>query len=72
MWFQDEAGIGQKNTLTRVWGQTGGRTRGRKVRGFISAYVFGAGCPGEWEIGRVHMPMPTRSHPMGLLPACAM
>src|SRR5690242_7466135 len=25
MWFQDEARIGQKNSLTRVWGQTGSR-----------------------------------------------
>jgi hypothetical protein len=23
VWFQDEARIGQKNSLTRVWGQTG-------------------------------------------------
>src|SRR5437588_11090882 len=25
LWFQDEARIGQKNSLTRVWGQTGSR-----------------------------------------------
>ena len=30
MWFQDEARIGQKNTLTRVWGQTGGRPAAAK------------------------------------------
>jgi hypothetical protein len=29
LWFQDEARIGQKNSLTRVWGQTGSRPAAR-------------------------------------------
>src|ERR1700720_430609 len=37
VWFQDEARIGQKNTLTRVWGQTGSRPVAPKDLGFASA-----------------------------------
>jgi hypothetical protein len=42
VWFQDEARIDQKNTLTRVWGQTGSRPIAPKDLGFASAYLFGA------------------------------
>src|SRR5271170_3375657 len=45
VWFQDEARIGQKNSLTRVWGQTGSRPVAPKDLGFASAYLFGAVCP---------------------------
>jgi len=45
VWFQDEARVDQKNTLTRVWGQTGGRPTAPKDLGFASAYLFGAVCP---------------------------
>jgi len=37
VWFQDEARVDQKNTLTRVWGQTGGRPTAPKDLGFASA-----------------------------------
>ena len=37
--------MGQKNSLTRVWGQTGSRPVAPKDLGFASAYVFGAVCP---------------------------
>ena len=47
VWFADEARIGQKNSLTRVWGQTGSRPVAPKDLGFTSAYVFGAVCPSE-------------------------
>ena len=39
LWFQDEARIGQKNSLTRVWGQTGSRPVAPKDLGFASAYL---------------------------------
>ena len=55
MWFQDEARIGQKNTLTRVWGPTGSRPAAPKDLGFASAYVFGAVCPLE---GKATLIMP--------------
>ena len=42
VWFQDEARIGQKNTLTRVGGQTGSRPAAPNDLGCASAYVFGA------------------------------
>ena len=57
LWFADEARIGQKNTLTRVWGQTGGRPAAAKNLGFTSAYVFGAVCPGEGKAAAVIMPI---------------
>src|SRR5207247_230505 len=38
VWFADEARIGQKNSLTRVWGQTGSRPVAPKDLGFASAY----------------------------------
>jgi hypothetical protein len=57
LWFADEARIGQKNTLTRVWGQTGGRPAAAKDLGFTSAYVFGAVCPGEGKAAAVIMPI---------------
>ena len=53
LWFADEARIGQKNTLTRVWGQTAAA----KDLGFTSAYVFGAFCPGEGKAAAVIMPI---------------
>ena len=57
LWFQDEARIGQKNSLTRVWGQTGSRPAAPKDLGFVSAYVFGAVCPSEGKAAALIMPI---------------
>ena len=57
MWFQDEARIGQKNSLTRVWGQTGSRPAAPQDLGFASAYVFGAVCPVEGKAAALIMPV---------------
>jgi len=57
VWFQDEARIGQKNTLTRVWGQTGSRPAAPKDLGFASAYVFGAVCPSQGKAAALIMPI---------------
>ena len=57
MWFADEARIGQKNSLTRVWGQTGSRPAAPKDLGFTSAYVFGAVCPAEGKAAALIMPI---------------
>src|SRR6267154_5055216 len=57
VWFQDEARIGQKNSLTRVWGQTGSRPAAPKDLGFVSAYVFGAVCPSEGKAAALIMPI---------------
>jgi hypothetical protein len=57
VWFQDEARIGQKNSLTRVWGQTGSRPAAPKDLGFASAYVFGAVCPSQGKDAALIMPI---------------
>jgi len=45
IWFQDEARVGQKGTLTRVWGPVGSRPRGPRDTRYEWAYIFGAVCP---------------------------
>jgi putative transposase len=57
LWFADEARIGQKNTLTRVWGPTGERPAAVKDLGFTSAYVFAAVCPADGKAAAVIMPV---------------
>jgi len=57
VWFQDEARIGQKNSLTRVWGQTGSRPVAPKDLGFASAYLFGAVCPAQGKAAALIMPV---------------
>ena len=54
---KDEARIGQKNSLTRVWGQTGSRPVAPKDLGFPSAYVFGAVCPSAGKAAALIMPI---------------
>jgi hypothetical protein len=54
---KDEARIGQKNSLTRVWGQTGSRPVAPKDLGFASAYLFGAVCPSEGKAAALIMPI---------------
>ena len=41
----DEARIGQKGSVTRVWYERGVRPRGVRQQGFASAHLFGAICP---------------------------
>src|ERR1700730_1413563 len=57
VWFQDEARLGQKNSLTRVWGQTGSRPVAPKDLGFASAYLFGAVCPSQSKAAALIMPV---------------
>lgn len=47
VWFQDEARIGQKGRLTRIWAVKGSRTPILKDQRFQCAYIFGAVCPVE-------------------------
>lgn len=44
-WFQDEARVGQKGTLTRLWARKGTRPRVKRDQRFKNAYIFGAVCP---------------------------
>ena len=45
IWFQDEARVGQRGTLSRVWAPRGTRPRLPRQQAYSSAYVFGAICP---------------------------
>lgn len=45
IWFQDEARIGQKGTITRMWAPKGTRPRAIRQQQFEYAYLFGAVCP---------------------------
>ena len=47
VWFQDEAGIGQKNNITRRWARRGTRPCAPQDQRYASAYIFGAVCPQE-------------------------
>jgi hypothetical protein len=50
IWFQDEARVGQKGTLTRIWARKGTRPRKPRDTRYDWAYLFGAVCP-ERKIG---------------------
>jgi transposase len=45
IWFQDEARVGQRGTVTRVWATKGTRPRAIRQQQFEYAYIFGAVCP---------------------------
>lgn len=45
IWFQDEARIGQKGTLTRLWARRGTRPRAIRDTRYEWAYIFGEVCP---------------------------
>ncbi len=45
IWFQDEARVGQKGTLTRIWARRGSRPRAPRDTRYEWAYIFGAVCP---------------------------
>ena len=45
IWFQDEARVGQKGTLTRLWARRGSRPRAPRDTRYEWAYIFGAVCP---------------------------
>lgn len=45
LWWQDEARVGQKNTLPRRWARRGSRPSALKDQRTAYAYIFGAICP---------------------------
>jgi transposase len=45
IWFQDEARVGQRGTVTRIWAKKGTRPRVIRQQQFEYAYLFGAVCP---------------------------
>ena len=45
IWFQDEARVGQKGTLSYVWAPVGSRPPMARDNRHANAYIFGAICP---------------------------
>ena len=45
IWFQDEARVGQKGTLTYMWARCGTRPRAVQDTRYKWTYLFGALCP---------------------------
>jgi hypothetical protein len=56
VWFQDEARVGQRGTVTRLWAPKGSRPRVIRQQQFEAAYVFGAVCPAEGKAVALVMP----------------
>ena len=56
IWFQDEARIGQKNGLTRLWARKGTRPRQPADQRYANAYLFGAICPATGKGAGLVMP----------------
>ena len=45
IWLQDEAGVGQRGSVTRIWARQGTRPWVIRQQQFEYAYIFGAVCP---------------------------
>ena len=56
IWFQDEARVGQRGTVTRTWAKKGTRPRLARQQQFEYAYIFGAVCPARDEAVGLVMP----------------
>ena len=56
IWFQDEARVGQKGSLTRIWAKRGTRPRAPRDTRYASAYLFGAVCPARKTGAGIVMP----------------
>jgi len=56
IWWQDEARIGQKNGLVRLWARKGTRPRQPTDQRYQSAYLFGAICPARGTGAAIMMP----------------
>ena len=56
LWWQDEARVGQKNTITRRWAKRGTRPRAPHDQRTKWAYIFGAICPKKGKGAGLVMP----------------
>ena len=61
IWFQDEARVGQKGTLTRVWARRGSRPRAPRDTRYEWAYTFGAVCPERAVAAALVLPFANRA-----------
>jgi transposase len=65
IWWQDEARIGQKNGLVRLWARKGTRPRQPADQRYKNAYLFGAICPARGTGAAIMMPK-ANTHAMQL------
>ena len=65
IWWQDEARIGQKNGLARLWARKGTRPRQPADQRHKNAYLFGAICPAKAKGAAIVMPK-ANTHAMQL------
>ena len=56
VWFQDEARVGQRGTLTRIWAPKESRPGAVRQQQFEAAYMYGAVCPAEGKAVGIVMP----------------
>ncbi|WP_096171592.1 IS630 family transposase [Cohaesibacter sp. ES.047] len=56
IWWQDEARLGQKNGLARLWAKKGTRPRLPADQRYKNAYLFGAICPARGVGAGLMMP----------------
>lgn len=56
IWFQDEARIGQKNGIVRLWARRGTRPRQPADQRYANAYLFGAICPARGKAAGLALP----------------
>lgn len=56
IWFQDEARVGQKNSLVYQWARRGSRPRQPQDQRYVSAYIFAAVCPARAEGAALVLP----------------
>jgi len=56
IWWQDEARLGQKNGLARLWARKGTRPRQPADQRYQNAWLFGAICPARGSGAALMMP----------------
>src|SRR4051812_1228416 len=56
LWWQDEARVGQKNTIARRWARRGTRPRAPHDQRTSSVYIFGAICPQQGKGAALVLP----------------
>jgi len=57
IWWQDEARLGQKNGIVRLWARKGTRPRQPADQRYKNAYLFGAICPKKGKGAALMMPV---------------
>jgi hypothetical protein len=56
LWWQDEARVGQKNTIARRWARRGTRPRAPHDQRTSSVYIVGAICPQQGKGAALVLP----------------